>query len=82
MTPIMVNQQLLLFFFSTVKLDATNSCPSNTAYLSENGPHHEKTCFCHVNNKGTDQPVHPRSLINAFGVRCLDSNKILQLNAI
>ena len=25
------------------------------------------------NNKGTDQPAHPRSLIGAFVVRCLDS---------
>ena len=27
----------------------------------------------YVNNKGADQPVHPRSLISAFVVRCLDS---------
>ena len=27
----------------------------------------------HANNKGADQPVHPRSLISAFVVRCLDS---------
>ena len=27
----------------------------------------------YANNKGADQPVHPRSLINAFVVRCLDS---------
>ena len=27
----------------------------------------------HANNKGADQPAHPRSLINAFVVRCLDS---------
>ena len=26
-----------------------------------------------TNNKGTDQPAHPRSLISAFVVRCLDS---------
>ena len=50
-------------------------------------PHHDKTCFCHMrttkaqislrlpyaNNKGADQPAHPRSLISAFVVRCLDS---------
>ena len=29
--------------------------------------------FSYVNNKDTDQPVHPRSLISAFVVRCLDS---------
>ena len=27
----------------------------------------------YANNKGTDQPAHPRSLINAFVARCLDS---------
>ena len=26
-----------------------------------------------VNNKGADQPAHPRSLISTFVVRCLDS---------
>ena len=37
-------------------------------------PHHEKTCFMpYANNKDTDQPAHPRSLIRAFVVRCLDS---------
>ena len=36
-------------------------------------PRHEKTCLCHVNNKGADQPVHPGSLISTFVVHCLDS---------
>ena len=27
----------------------------------------------YVNNKGADQPAHPRSLISTFVVRCLDS---------
>ena len=27
----------------------------------------------YANNKGADQPVHPRSLISAFFVRCRDS---------
>ena len=27
----------------------------------------------HANNKGADQPAHPRSLISAFVVRCLDN---------
>ena len=26
-----------------------------------------------ANNKGADQPTHPRSLISTFIVRCLDS---------
>ena len=37
-------------------------------------PGHEQTCLMsYANNKGTDQPVHPCSLIRAFVVRCLDS---------
>ena len=37
-------------------------------------PGHQKTCLMsHANNKGADQPAHPRSLISAFVVRCLDS---------
>ena len=27
----------------------------------------------YANNKGADQPAHPRSLISAFFIRCLDS---------
>ena len=27
----------------------------------------------YANNKGADQPAHPRSLISAFVIRCLDS---------
>ena len=37
-------------------------------------PGHEKICLMpYANNKGADQPAHPRSLISAFVVRCLDS---------
>ena len=37
-------------------------------------PGHEKMCLMSdANNKGADQPAHPRSLISAFVVRCLDS---------
>ena len=35
---------------------------------------HEKTCLMsYANNKGADQPAHPRSPISAFVIRCLDS---------
>ena len=45
----------------------TNKCDRNE-------PSHEKTCLMsYANNKGVDQPTHPRSLISAFVVRCLDS---------
>ena len=33
----------------------------------------EMCLISYVNNKGADQPAHPRSLISAFVVRCLDS---------
>ena len=42
--------------------------------LHTNEPGREKTCLMsYANNKGADQPAHPRSLISAFIVRCLDS---------
>ena len=38
------------------------------------GPGHAKMCLMtYANNKGADQPGHPRSLISTFVVRCLDS---------
>ena len=44
-------------------------------------PDHEKMCLMsYANNKGTDQPAHPCSLISAFVVRCLDS--IISLDSI
>ena len=44
-------------------------------------PGHEKMCLMsYANNKGADQPVHPRSLISAFVARCLDS--IMSLDSI
>ena len=47
--------------------------------LSSYGPRREKTCLWgFANNKGTDQPAHPRSLISAFVIR-LSRNKISRL---
>ena len=44
-------------------------------------PGHEKMCLMlYANNKGADQPAHPRSLIRAFVVRCLDS--IISLDSV
>ena len=38
------------------------------------GPGHTKMFLMpYANNKGADQPAHPRSLISTFVVRCLDS---------
>ena len=39
-----------------------------------------KRVMSYANNKGADQTAHPRSLISAFVVRCLDS--IISLNSI
>ena len=38
------------------------------------GPRREKTCLRgFANNRGADQPVHPRSMISAFVIRFLES---------
>ena len=38
------------------------------------GPRREKTCLRgFANNKGADQPAHPRSLISAFVFRLFES---------
>ena len=39
-----------------------------------------KCVMSYANNKGADQPAHPRSLISAFVIRCLDS--IISLDSI
>ena len=44
-------------------------------------PRHEKTCFCHMPRTTSHRSaVHPRSLISAFVVHCLD--RIIPLLAI
>ena len=44
-------------------------------------PGHEKMCpISYANNKGADQPAHPRSLISAFVFRCLD--RIISLDSM
>ena len=53
-------------------------------YLCERKAHepgHEKMCLMsYAHNKGANQSAHPRSLISAFVVRCLDS--MLSLDSI
>ena len=59
-------QRIFLFFFSNYFAIP----PSLVLYE----PGHEKMCLMScANNKGADQPAHPRSLISTFVVRCLDS---------
>ena len=46
--------------------------PDNSKIAYE--PGYEKMCLMsYANNKGAEQPAHPRSLINAIVIRCLDS---------
>ena len=78
------SKQTVAFF--NVKLDTTNSFPSNTAevrpiYLKMDHMI-QKPVFVICEQKSADLPAHPRSLISAFVVRYLDSNEILQLKAI
>ena len=42
-------------------------------YLLSFEPRHENLFMSYADNKGADKPAHPRSLISAFVVRCLDS---------
>ena len=45
----------------------------DTWALGISEPRHAKTCLMpYANNKGAVQPTHPRSLISAFVVCCLD----------
>ena len=48
-TPTMINQQLF-FFLRKIWCNKLFSFfyGRGTTYLSKNGPHHEKTCFCHM----------------------------------
>ena len=49
-------------------------CCSTSLFSKENEPGHEKmNLMPYANNKGADQPAHPRSLISAFVGHCLDS---------
>ena len=51
--------------------------------LELNEPHHEKTYLKpYANNKDTDQPAYPRSLISIFVVRSLDSISIDAISKI
>ena len=56
-----------LYFFNRAKHPAFIFSPKLE-------PGFEKTCLIpYANNKCSYQPAHPRSLVSAFVVRCLDS---------
>ena len=63
----------------TAKAQASLCIPTVSPELSLfahtiNQPSHEKICLMsYASNKGADQPAHPRSLISAFVVCCLES---------
>ena len=69
-------------YFVTLLTDNMNMHPfilrddsfNYSSYSSWYGRQCEKTCLRgFANNTGTDQPVHPRSLISAFVIRLLES---------
>ena len=61
------------FILSPIKM-SNSQCTLSIHIDIRNEPGHEKMCHTsYANNKGADQPAHPRSLISAFVVRCLDS---------
>ena len=60
--------------FFSVGVDVSATDPLFVCDINIHEPGHEKTCLMsYANNKGADQPAHPRSLISTFVVRCLDS---------
>ena len=51
-----------------------NFLSTRCTIISIYGPRRDKTCLWGVaNNKGADQPAHPRRLISAFVIRFLES---------
>ena len=67
------------FFILILKISVMCSISGKVSKIVE--PAHEQMCLLsYANNKGADQLAHPRSLISAFVVRCLDS--IISLDSI
>ena len=60
-------------------IDCVGNCfPFCLLYLSQD----MRKYVLYANNKGADQPAHPRSLISAFIVRCLDSDSVMSLVSV
>ena len=60
------------FLFVVVKKVIFRSQSCTLSFFNAYEPDHEKTCLIlYANNKGADQPAHPRILISTFVVRCL-----------
>ena len=61
-------------WMSWVSQDRLSQKPCWRSYrISFEPPVMRKPILPYANNKGTDQPAHPHSLISTFVVRCLDS---------
>ena len=78
----MINVQINTFFDLIMTLCTIFDIYSQFSKIAiSNEPGHEKMCLMsYANNKGADQPAHPRSLISVFVIRCLDS--IISLDSI
>ena len=62
------------YFHSMDSTSETANVFTLSNHVRSFGPGHAKMCLKpYANNKGADQPAHPRSLISTFVVRCLDS---------
>ena len=81
-----INKTIRLFFTKKKKKrNCTQDKNSLRFYLSSwymrratiFEPRHEKTCLMpYANNRGAEQPAHPRSLISTFVDRCLNTSII------
>ena len=55
------------FLYASVLTD-----PNNIVSISDKGPVERKSNLWNVNNKDSDQPEHPHSLMRAFVIRFLE----------
>ena len=63
-----VNGHLCKYHFTKVKEHAQEEPQAEMSHVMR-----KHVYAINANNKGADQPAHPRSPISAFVVRCLDS---------
>ena len=76
-----VDQSTLIYHCLNTHIKNISRIYDSDMILNKNDPSHEKmSLMSYANNKGADQPAHPRSLISTFVVRCLDS--IISLDSI
>ena len=63
------------FLFVVVKKVIFRSQSCTLSFFNAYEPGHEiqNVSYPYANNKGADQPAHPRILIRTFVVRCLNS---------